>query len=66
MGLSFSLSGNFGFVPAGPFAVSHGGSGWRGLSPLKMALHIRAWGLAGKGLGPVFSSRVPAEGALGS
>lgn len=36
------------------------------MSPLKMALHIRAWGLAGKGLGPVFSSRVPAKGALGS
>ena len=36
------------------------------MTPLKMALHIRAWGLAGKGLGPVFSSRVPAEGAPGS
>lgn len=29
----FFLSGNFGFVPAGPFAISHGGRGWRSLAP---------------------------------
>ena len=66
MGLSFFLSGNFGFVPAGPFAVSHGGRGWRGLTSSEDGSPHQSMGPAGKGLGLVFISRVPGKGALGS